>query len=192
MNLVFLLRHFPTEDNERGLIMGQSDRSKVIPREITGLSALKDLQHRLRIFSSTSGRCANTCGELTRQLGLDPSLVFFTPLLLERNMGAWEGLEKSAVHAQFSSVFSKGSMNPFFCPPAGESFRRFFCRISSAIDFVAEDCNNLAIPVIVSHNQTLKLLTHLLRQDYVLSNWFSLAFEHAQLFRLEIPDWHTC
>lgn len=185
MTTFFLLRHFPTEDNERGLILGQTDCGTVIRREFTGLTALRNSENALAIFSSTARRCVETSAELARHLDIDSGAVLFTPLLLERNMGMWEGLDKSILHEQHPEVFSNGVMNPFFHPPGGESFRRFFCRVSSAIDLISETSHDSVIPILVSHNQTLKPVTHLIRHDFTLSNWFSLIFQYADLVPVE-------
>lgn len=188
MKALHFIRHFRTKENEQELILGRLDPVSVVRDAIKGIDTLMQTKDKIVIFSSPARRCVETATDLVESLELKPMSVIYTDLLLERDMGAWQGLEKKYVREMFQDFFVNGLMDPFATPPGGESFRAFFCRVSAALDLVNIESKGSVSAIVVSHNQTLKLMAHLYDRDFFLTKWFSMNFGHAELVKHAAAD----
>lgn len=99
---------------------------------------------------------------LTTAQGLFPMhSVQITPHLIERDLGDWSGLLKDEVHKTYTDAFlESGKMDPFYCPPGGESWEDFQRR-GEKILTMFESYPQDATVVAVTHNGIIRLLRHL-------------------------------
>ena len=109
--------------------------------------------------------CSPLKRAVTTAQGLFPVCsVQITPDLIERDLGDWSGLLKEEVRKTYADAFlESGKMDPFYCPPGGESWADFQRRgeeILTMLESYPEDTTVVA----VTHNGIIRLLRHLASQ----------------------------
>ncbi|MFT4011179.1 MAG: histidine phosphatase family protein [Nocardioidaceae bacterium] len=145
-----VVRHAPTAANYAGVFQGQTDVPPLPLGEVTPIPAMPaDV-----LVSSPLQRAVVAARALfpTREPRLDPRLM-------ERAVGAWEGLDRAAVLASWPDSLVDGRINPDVTPPGGESIGEFLARVHGFLDEQAEETRHVYA---VTHNgwiQAALLLT---------------------------------
>ncbi|MFT4011442.1 MAG: histidine phosphatase family protein, partial [Nocardioidaceae bacterium] len=107
-----VVRHAPTAANHTGVFQGQTDVPPLPLQEVAPIPA----QPTDVLWSSPLQRAVVAARALFP--GHEPRL---DPRLMERAVGAWEGLARTAVAASWPDSFVDGRVNPDVTPPGGES-----------------------------------------------------------------------
>lgn len=182
---LYLLRHFPTELNIKGVIVGQSD--VYVSKDIAANFDFVDIPQNINeILCSPLQRCIITANRFLEQYQIcynQVPTISIVSLLTERNMGDWEGRPKEYVIQKNGSLFKNGYMIPYITPPNGESLPIFISRGEKLLNTIFDKLKNENL-VICAHNQILKLLAHLYFKDTSLSNWGKINFKHGRLVDL--------
>lgn len=165
-----------------GIVSGLSD-SWVIPGSVDG-TIIK--QRQIVLISSPSPRCKYTVQNIEWNPIASVS-ISYDDRLLERNMGIFAGKLKRNLVLEYSEYFTTVNNKIFFkpelTPPYGESFSQFSERIMS---FYNDKLFNFQSDILIcSHNQTLKMLTFVLRKlDFTLENWTSIRYPNGVITKL--------
>jgi len=127
--VIYLVRHGETTWNRVGRQQGHLD-SPLTPKGIEQARAagrvlrraLPDV-HTVCIETSPLGRARQTAAILCAELGLDVSALMVSPLLIEANLGAWQGLTRAEIDAQYLSAWQAREANKWhYVVPGGESY----------------------------------------------------------------------
>ena len=136
---IFVLRHGQTEWNAEGRHQGRLDspltakgitqaegQGKILGRQIADWSAFD-------IYCSPQGRAAHTAQIVLADTGRE---AIPDPRLCEVSFGAWEGLTRSEIEAQWPELADdQGDMLGWhFMAPGGESFEEMSLRVSAFLD----------------------------------------------------------
>lgn len=153
---LYLVRHGRTEWSVDGRYCGTSDP----PLIETGEEQARSLARRLagepigRIFSSPRIRAARTAEILADVLNLPVDVV---PMLGETGYGAWEGLTRSEIAAQFPEAWRAWQKRPdIVSPPGGESGLSTWHRVQPVLRQIWRQ--DTRPPLIVSHRTLNRVL----------------------------------
>ncbi|GEB66030.1 alpha-ribazole phosphatase [Sinomonas atrocyanea] len=155
-----MVRHAPTASNASKTYMGSTD----VPATAEGIHQAQELGLRLEghvfdcAYSSPLARAQETL------LAIRPQCeIVLDPRLMERSLGAWEGMSRARVQEDFPQAFSpSGAFDPEFAPPGGETFEDFCTRISEFLSDVQRRPVKSAL--IVTHNGWIRTARYLLGQ----------------------------
>jgi len=133
--VIYLVRHGETTWNRTGRQQGHHDS----PLTDTGIeqarAAGRVLRHAIReiqaacIETSPLGRARQTALILAEVIGLDLDAVVVAPLLAEHHLGAWEGLTRGEIDAQYPGAHQEREAHKWdYVVPGGESYARVATR----------------------------------------------------------------
>jgi broad specificity phosphatase PhoE len=183
--MIYLLRHFETNENSLGLIMGQleadilsGNADILLPKEV--LYAKK-----IDIYSSTSLRCRRTVENLCNRRNITKEInVHYNETLLERQMGVWEGMKKSEIMIKHRDMFDGKNMIPFMHQEGGEEYGKFRERVDSVYKSI-KIISYENVVIVCSHNQVLKMMWHLFREDNNLSYWNKISHPYGRCVEID-------
>lgn len=145
-----VIRHAPTAANRAGVFQGQADVPPLPLGPVEPLAA----EPPFLLLCSPLRRALVAAQALFP--GTGPAL---DPRLMERSVGAWEGLDHASVVAGWPDAFLNGRINPAVTPPGGESVADLLQRVH---EFLSDHRENPAAVYAVTHNgwiQAALLLT---------------------------------
>lgn len=147
---LFLVRHAPTAANHGKVFQGQLDVPAV---------PIEDPEsHAIPLTAPRTIHCSPLVRAVTAAEVLFPGEpVTFDPRLMERSVGAWQGLTHAEVEAQWPGTFVDGVIDPFTTPPEGESVEQLLARVR---DFLRE-VDRTGDVYVVTHNGWIRGALHL-------------------------------
>jgi len=168
---ILLVRHGATTFNETDHLQGRIDN----PLNQKGRDEAARLAARLKcesldaIFSSPLQRAIETAAIINSFHNLPLTLV---PEFSEINLGEWEGLNYSAVRAQFPEIHQRWISDPDFPIPGGESFSIVCARTRIGLERILQgDRKHILIAGHASVNRA------------ILGNLLQLSPASARMFR---------
>ena len=186
MNKLYFLRHFATKNNINGIISGNSNVD-VADLERKRFSKKCPISI---ILCSSLNRCIDTMECYINDTKFTGKYTICDDLK-ERDMGCLNGKSKSQAVSEHPMLFERVDNNIMFnvfkTPPNGESYFDFRKRVERFIDRTDLFSENY---LICSHNQTLKMIYHIInRIDITLNSWRSLNFENGEVYEIENDKW---
>ncbi len=176
MKRIFFLRHLCTKYNINGILSG---RSNDIP--IYDIKEIKAAQNMDITYCSTALRCKSTLDIFLRMH--KSTKIIYTDRILERNLGILEGKSRKEMALCYPSLFIDGKFSVFATPPKGESFISFQDRVQKFYE--QEICNKNGNILICSHNQFLKMLYFIIKNDTITEkDWQLCSFPHGEIIRI--------
>ena len=134
-----VVRHGQTEFNRRGLYQGHADS----PLTAAGEAQALRLAPRLRSLNCSAVYCSDLGrARRTAELLVRPSArrIREDAALRERSYGAFEGLSRGEIAAQYPDArIASGAANPDYTPPGGETQDEFNKRVTRAFDRIASE-----------------------------------------------------
>jgi probable phosphoglycerate mutase len=156
---IALLRHGPTEWNALGKVQGHTD----IPLSAAGFAKMAAQRLPItatRVYASPMLRARQT----VEALGLQDAIL--DARLMEQNWGAWEGLTRAEILAQYGAdAFVQASLGEAFRPGGGESTGELHARVA---DFLKDAAKEDGDAVAVAH-------LGVLRAAYTLATGWDMA-----------------
>ncbi|MGN0474512.1 MAG: histidine phosphatase family protein [Acutalibacteraceae bacterium] len=154
---VIIVRHCEAEGNIKRFFQGHTD-GQISER---GAAQLKLLSERLRgtaidaIYSSPLSRAMATAQAVNDGRNLP---IITDPRLIEINGGALEGMPWGELPEKYPELAAEWNLRPWdFAAPEGESMRRVYNRISSAVlDIASQNCGKTI--AIASHGCAIRCL----------------------------------
>lgn len=127
--MIYLVRHGETIWNVEGRQQGHLD-SPLTPIGIEHSRAAGRLLRRaipdakgVRIETSPLGRAQQTATILSAELGIDASVVCISPLLIEHDLGDWQGLTWEEIEVKYPGTRAARNANKWlYVVPGGESY----------------------------------------------------------------------
>jgi broad specificity phosphatase PhoE len=178
MRNYFFLRHFETIYNRNRLLSGCEMDIPVLKTSSISCDIRMDA-----VFCSDALRCRQTVAAFLD--GNPAPAVFFSNLLLERDLGILQGKSRAIAAKMYPSLFENGRLDVFSTPPEGESYAQFRRRTERAKAWIAQNSNYTDNVLICSHNQFLKMLFFLLTGEPVeQSAWSRLTFPLGEIVRV--------
>lgn len=174
---LLILRHGQTDRSVADRFTGSSD----VPLNATGRTQARSLANRLAgmklflkddtladpevlgekqqriaaVYSSPLHRSRQTAEIVSEPLALPVEVV---PELRELDYGAWEGLRREEIQAQYARAFEIWSRDPALsAPPDGESGLSLVARVRPAIDRIVE-AHPDEVVVVAAHKTVNRLL----------------------------------
>lgn len=145
---VFLVRHAPTESNQRNLFQGTLD-VPAIPLEPDDALVIPAARRR-RIFTSPLSRARSAVALL-----FPGEVATVDARLVERSVGAWEGLDHATVDRRWPGSFVDGVISPHVTPPGGESVQQLAERVHDFLTDVRPDRDEDLY--LVTHNGWIRM-----------------------------------
>lgn len=127
---IYLVRHAPTAANHGGVFMGQ--------RDVSAIAVDSPADHRIRagstriVYTSPLGRAVSAA-----EILFPGETAIREPLLLERAVGEWEGLDHATVEARWPGTFIDGVIDPHAAPLGGESVEDLCARVTGFFEQIA-------------------------------------------------------
>lgn len=173
-NKIYFLRHFKTLNNLNNVISGRSTSPTIATDFILPTNTIFH-----KIYCSPAERCRTTMNALPNNI-LDNADIIFDERLLERNLGNLEGMPRNNAIKSYPFLFSKNKLDVFSTPPNGESYEVFSQRLHQFYNDTICNMQNRQNILICSHNQTLKMLYHILTKSDITSvSWRNLSFDNG-------------
>lgn len=173
-NHLYFLRHFKTLNNINNVISGRSVSPVVATNIFTSTNTIFS-----KIYCSPAERCQITMNALPN-IVLKNAEIIVDERLLERNLGVLEGIPRNTAIKSYPNLFSNSKLDVFSTPPHGESYETFFERL---FQFYIDLTNNMIDTqniLICSHNQTLKMLYHIVTKNNITSiSWEKISFDNG-------------
>jgi broad specificity phosphatase PhoE len=175
-----IVRHAPTSLNKEGVFMGILDvpaiEEEVIKIE-NGEYKSYFREEYDTYFSSPLSRAYSTAQALFQNKKIKK-----IDDLLEKNLGAWAGLNKKEVRKKSPEAFlESGMLNPFFTPPEGETIEEMVERVQKFLNMcidVYRNADKLDYKIIaVTHNGVVRVIRHLI-EGISLEDTFSKNEKH--------------
>jgi probable phosphoglycerate mutase len=127
--MIYLVRHGETIWNRSGRHQGHLDS----PLTAEGIEQARAAGRALRqtlsdstgicIETSPLGRARQTATILCNELDVDESVVVIAPLLIEANLGAWQGLTHAEIDARYPGARQARAADKWdYVIPGGESY----------------------------------------------------------------------
>ncbi len=139
---IYLVRHAPTAANRGGVFMGQQD--------VPAIAITSPAGHRIPLGADRVIHTSPLLRALSAAEILFPGEPAIPePLLLERSVGEWEGLDQATVEKRWPGTFVDGSIDPYAVPPGGESVDDLCARVVAFFDKVADEKRDVHA---VTHN----------------------------------------
>jgi broad specificity phosphatase PhoE len=128
--VIYLVRHGETTWNRVGRQQGHDDSPLtdlgIEQARAAGLllrRAIPDIHNNISIETSPLGRARQTALIISEPLGLDPSAILVTPLLIEHHLGCWQGLTHEEIDARYPGAWQAREENKWnYVVPGGESY----------------------------------------------------------------------
>jgi broad specificity phosphatase PhoE len=158
---IYIVRVSETVWEREGRQLGQLDS----PINAKGIwqaqSAARVLRERLEgqssvcIETSPQGQAGHTAALLCVELGLRPDTIFVSPLLIDLNLGAWQGLTNAEIDARYPGARLAREKNKWrYVVPGGESYA---CVQKRAQEWLAR--KRLAqVTIAVTHRMVSRIL----------------------------------
>ena len=176
---LYVIRHCATEDNASNLISGNSD-VPIIDRTVDISCYTKS--DKIKVYSSPLKRCIQTGNILRGKIGF--KRMQLDSRLKERNMGIFDGVDRKICIQKCADMFtSDGKFILEKTPPNGESFNEFYERVSQFWSDISIELENYDI-IVISHNQTLKVLYSIVNGLDIESIWKKIYFRNGSLVAL--------
>lgn len=158
---IYVLRHCKTLFNDENIVSGQTDCSLIDYSVDYSILNKESYLNSYILISSPLKRCVLT-GEILKAQSKLLISSFIDSRIIERNMGIMEGRKRNELIKEYPNYFFNGHFKSYMTPPMGESYDDFKFRITSFFPSVEKLLleNNV---IICSHNQTLKMLTAIIR-----------------------------
>lgn len=180
--ILYVIRHCATEYNTSNLISGNSD-VPIIDRTVDISCYVK--RNKIKVYSSPLKRCIQTSDILRGKMGF--KRIQLDSRLKERNMGIFDGVDRKICIQKCADMFSPdGKFILEKTPPKGESFRDFYDRVNQFWSDISVELNDYDI-IVISHNQTLKVLYSIVTGEDIKSIWKKIYFKNGSLVMLT-PD----
>lgn len=173
---IFFLRHLCTRYNVNDILTG---RSNDIP--IYEMKEIKVDQDMDIVYCSTALRCMETLNIFLRMH--KSTKIIYTDRILERNLGILEGKPRKEMILRYPSLFTEGKFSVFATPPNGESFVSFQDRVKKFYE--QEICKNNGNILICSHNQFLKMLYFIIKNNAITEkDWRLCSFPQGEIIKI--------
>ena len=177
-NDLYVIRHCETGLNIENKISGGADIP--ITNFVVDLKCFSEDRHTL-IITSPLLRCIQTCELIQKKIVIKD--IIKDSRLVERDMGMLDGMEKNKAIRLYPNLFnSKGRFNPYEMPPSGESYENFLERVKNFYCDLKEYMIESDV-IVVSHNQTLKMLYSIIYQVRLEDIWNSMNFQNGELVK---------
>lgn len=154
---ITIIRHAPTEFNEKRIFMGTLDIPviKFDEKQIMEAKGLLRLENYTAIYSSPLKRALQTA---TKICGVKTKIIVDSRII-ERNLGDWQGEKKEKIQTNFSNFFDNDILNFYYTPKNGENYQSMIIRV---VDFIysiyTENCNIL----VFTHNGVFRVIKSLM------------------------------
>lgn len=177
----YVIRHCATEYNASNLISGNSD-VPIIDENVDISCYIRS--NKIKVYSSPLKRCIQTGEILKRKIKFEH--IEIDNRLKERNMGIFDGADRKICVQKCPDMFTAdGKFIPEKTPPHGESFEDFYERVFHFWFDVCAELENQDI-IVISHNQTLKVLYSIVKGENIRKIWKQLYFENGNLVALNV------
>ena len=180
-----VVRHGESTWNERGLIQGQNDTSRLTEQ---GREQALELASELRderydaVFSSDLTRCIETASILVRVLG---GTILTTPLLRERSFGEAESRPLSTLTPLLTGIAGTRVIDEHARPENGESLRELYDRTRQFVRETVETYDDARL-LVVTHGGTIRAM-----DAYVtggpLEEWHWGGVSNCSRWELAVP-----
>jgi broad specificity phosphatase PhoE len=158
---MFLVLHGQTEWNLAGRMQGHGDSPLTDEgRRQASVAATTLARHlpdasRVQIISSPSGRTRATAAIIANALGTPASAIRYEPRIMEVHLGAWEGMTREDIEADWSALLEGTTYQDwFFRAPGGEDYLATANRIG---DWLSAIDNHDSL-IVVSHGVASRIL----------------------------------
>lgn len=173
---LILIRHGQTEWNTQMRTQGRSD----IPLDETGVLQGERVAQRLKsqsiqaVYASPLARAAHTAEAIARHHELKVNL---TPLLIERDFGAWEGFPFSELRVLYPELMKLWQTDPMHCTPPG----------AEPLSSVVERCETLLQQIRLGHMQedTIAIVAHSVPLRVLISGAIGLPYTRLHSIGLD-------
>lgn len=161
MQRLIIIRHAPTDANDKGVFMGHHDA----PSSEEGLSKAMalgktlNLDDKFRLYTSPLIRSKATLEAIS------PSgRKIVDGRLRERGLGKWEGCSTEIVKHKFPDAFGvNGSLDPIYTPPCGENVISFVSRVCEFLVEISINQDN-SPAIVVTHNGVIAVMRSLIEE----------------------------
>jgi len=107
------------------------------------------------IEASPLGRAAHTAALLCAELGLEPSAMIVSPLLIDHDLGTWQGLTTTEIDAQYPGArLAREKDKWHYAVPGGESYADVHKRMQ---EWLAGK-RNAQVTIAVTHRMISRIL----------------------------------
>lgn len=179
MKNYFFLRHFETRSNHDYRLSGCEIGIPVLETHPISCEVAIDA-----IFCSTALRCRQTASVFLASHPVQN--VFYSNLLLERNLGLLQGKLRTEAVKEYPNIFEGNQLNVLATPPNGEDYVTFSQRAVEAKNWIEQNSNNFCNILICSHNQFLKMLFILLNGKTISEvDWHSITFPFGEIIPID-------
>ncbi len=184
--MIYLTRHGETTWNREGRRQGHEDS----PLTARGILQAKAIGRRLlheftdsnavRIVSSPLGRAMTTAAIIAQCLGIAPENIVAEPLLIEHNMGYWQGLTNAQIDCKYPGARKEREKNKWkYVIPGGESYAQIYDRAVAWLATIPEE----SLVVAVAHG----MIGRAIRGAYCRldpNSMLVLPHHHDRIYRL--------
>ena len=176
---LYVIRHCATEYNASNWISGNSD-VPIIDKTVD--ISCYSRSDNIKVYSSPLKRCIQTGNLLKDKIGF--KRMQLDSRLKERNMGIFDGVDRNICMQKCADMFTfDGKFILEKTPPNGESFNEFYERVSQFWSDISIELEDYDI-IVISHNQTLKVLYSIINGLDIESIWKKLYFRNGSLVNL--------
>lgn len=179
--LLFILRHGQIEGSGTRRFIGQTD----IPLDNTGREQARAWQAPLaaigfkQVYTSALTRCRKTAA-----FACPDSTPVIDRRLNEINLGEWDGLDFEHIKTNYPDLFEQRGRDIYgFCPPAGESFKELFHRVSPFFNELSLSSHTL----LVTHAGVIRAMC-CFWAGKKMASLLSFKTHYAQLFVLAAKE----
>jgi probable phosphoglycerate mutase len=184
--MIFLIRHGETIWNENGRQQGHLDS----PLTVRGISQalavgrlLRDLLpegQALSIETSPLGRARQTASIICSEIAVDTRALVVEPLLIEHDLGSWQGLTHAEIEERFPGAQAERSRDKWnYTIPNGESYAQIAVRAKKWLEIRRDTSVRIAV--------THEMLSRTIQGDYAHlppSETLSRCHSHDRIYRL--------
>lgn len=175
-NNLYVIRHCETSLNVERKISGGADVP--IANYNIDVSCFNGNKNAI-IVTSPLLRCIQTCNLIRREIFIQR--IIQDVRLVERDMGKLDGMKKDHAINIYPKLFdANGKFCPYETPPHGESYEKFKRRLMNFNADLRRYLENNTV-IVVSHNQTLKMLYCLINNLDIEKIWNDLNFRNGEL-----------
>ena len=178
-NFWLSMRHFETEENKKGIYIGQQ-AYPICNTDINTNGHLETLD-KCSVFASTLLRSKQTVDYITSTFDNVQFNVIYTDALIERGLGDFEGKSKNLAR-QNKSFFIDDKFIVELTPPNGEGFVFFRNRVSLILEQIRKQHQNSHI-LIISHLQVLRMIRFCMDNNFNYSQWHSINYSHGEVIK---------
>lgn len=178
MGILYIARHGETEKNRQGLLLGQKD---VELNEI-GINQAYELGKKMKnlkidlIVSSSMTRAKQTT-EIVSSYIHKP--IKIEPRLIERNIGAYDGLALREVQEKFQKGYTS-EMAYNKTPPGGESSQEVQERVFAALNDLKKNYPNKKI-LVITHSFIIRMINKYFNPNISADDFFSFTLKNVEV-----------